>query len=137
MDLSVNMFTELDLRQTAIDEYFASCHKAAVIGGQEQGHRSRLVRVADTFKRCLIGKTGEKRFLHPRPRQSIEKPWRGGSPWREHIDSDAGTLEVQRPASSKIPDGGLRRAVNAEGGRSHRTSRRSSEYDGAARAHQR
>jgi hypothetical protein len=27
--------TESDLRQTAIDEYFASCHKAAVIGGEE------------------------------------------------------------------------------------------------------
>ena len=41
--------TESDLRQTAIDEYFASCHKAAVIGGEEQGHSSGFVRVAYAF----------------------------------------------------------------------------------------
>ena len=80
MDLSVNMFTELDLRQTAIDEYFASCHKAAVIGGEEQGHGSGFVWVAHTFKRCLTGKTGQKSFLHSRSRQPIEKAWRRCSP---------------------------------------------------------
>jgi hypothetical protein len=41
--------TESDLRHTAIDEDFASCHKAAVIGGEEQGHSSRFVRVAYAF----------------------------------------------------------------------------------------
>src|SRR5258708_3742616 len=48
---------ESDLRQTAIDEYFAPGHKAAVIGREEQGHGSRFVRVADTSKWCLTGKT--------------------------------------------------------------------------------
>src|ERR1700688_2797499 len=129
--------TESDLRQTAIDEYFASCHKAAVIGGEEQGHSSRFVRVAYAFQWCLTGKTGKKSFLHSRPRQSIEKTWRCCSPRREHIDPDACTLQVQRPASSKIPDRGLRCAVHAEGGRSHRTCSRSRQYDGAARPHQR
>ena len=67
---------ELDLRQTAIDEYFASRHKAAVVGGEEQGCGSRFFRVAHTFKWCLAGKTGKKRFLHSRFRQPIEKAWR-------------------------------------------------------------
>src|SRR5260221_14650048 len=111
--------TESDLRQTAIDEYFASCHKAAVIGGEEQGCGSRFVRVAHTFKWCLAGKIGKKRFLHSRFRQSIEKTWRRCSARGEHIDPDACTLQVQRPASCKIPDSGLCRAVHAEGGRSH------------------
>src|ERR1700680_1623643 len=129
--------TESDLRQTAIGKHFASCHKAAVIGGEEQGHSSRFVRVAYAFKWCLTGKAGKKSFLHSRLRQSIEKTWRRCSPRREHIDPDACTLQVQGPASSKIPDGGLRCAVHAEGGRSHRTRSRSREYDGAARPHQR
>src|SRR5258707_5591478 len=96
--------TESDLRHTAIDEYFASCHKAALIGSEEQGHGSRFVWVAHTFKWCLTGKTGKKSFLHSRLRQPIEKTWRRCSPRREHIDPDACTLQVQRPASSKIPD---------------------------------
>src|ERR1700737_5086359 len=129
--------TESDLRQTAIDEYFASGHKAAVIGGEEQGHGSRFVRVAQTFKWCLTGKTGKKSFLHSRLRQSIEKTWCRCSPRREHIDPDACALQVQRPASSKIPDGGLCCAVHTECGRSHGTCRRSCEYDGAASPHQR
>jgi len=129
--------TKSDLRQTAIDEYFASRHKAAVIGGEEQGHGSRFVRVAHTFKWCLTGKTSKKSLLHSRLRQSIEKTWRCCIPRREHIDPDACTLQVQRPASSKIPDGGLRCAVHAEGGRSHGTCSRSREYDGAASPHQR
>src|SRR3984893_2007638 len=129
--------TESDLRQTTIDEHFASCRKAAVIGGQEQGHRSRFVRVSDTFKWCLAGKTGKKSFLHSRLRQSIEKTWRRCSPRREHIDPDACTLQVQRPASSKITDSRLGSAVHAKSGRSHRTCSRSSEDDGAARPHQR
>src|ERR1700688_4245256 len=129
--------TESDLRQTAIDEYFASCHKAAVIGGEEQGHSSRFVRVAYAFKWCLTGKTGKKSFLHSRLRQCIEKTWRRCSPRREHIDPDACTLQVQRPASSKIPDSGLGSAVHAKSGRSHGTCSRSSEDDGAARPHQR
>jgi hypothetical protein len=37
-----------DLRQTAIDEYFASCHEAAVIGSEEQGCGSRFVRIANS-----------------------------------------------------------------------------------------
>ena len=81
--------TESDLRQTAIDEYFASCHKAAVIGGEEQGHSSRFVRIAYAFKWCLTGKTGKKSFLHSRLRQSIEKTWRRCSSRREHIDPNA------------------------------------------------
>src|ERR1700730_3746770 len=129
--------TESDLRQTAIDEHFASCHKAAVIGGEEQGHSSRFVRVAQPFKWCLTGKTGKKSFWHSRLRQSIEKTWRRCSPRREHIDPDACTLQVQRPASSKIPDSGLCCAVHAEGGRSRRTCSRPSENDGAASTHQR
>ncbi len=44
---------ESDLRQTAINEYFASGHKAAVIGGEEQGNAGRFVRIAHTFKWCL------------------------------------------------------------------------------------
>src|ERR1700693_4858663 len=72
--------TESDLRQTTIDEHFASCHKAAVIGGEEQGHSSRFVRVAYAFKWCLTGKAGKKSFLHSRLRQSIEKTWRRCSP---------------------------------------------------------
>lgn len=93
-DWAVHIVTESDLRQTAVDEYFASGHKAAFIGGQEQGHRRRFVRVANTLKWCLTGKTGQKSFLHPRSRQSIEQPWRRGSPRREHIDPDTGTLQV-------------------------------------------
>src|SRR5260370_10012787 len=120
-----------DLGQTAIDEYFDSCHKVAVIGGEEQGHGSRFVRVAHTFKWCLTGKTGKKSFLHSRLRQSIEKTWCRCSPRREHIDPDACTLQVQRPASSKIPDSGLRCAVHTKGGRSHGTCSRSREDDGA------
>ena len=61
--------TESDLRQTAIDEYFASCHKTAVIRSEEQSHGSRFVRVAYTFKWCLTGKTGKKSFLHSSLRQ--------------------------------------------------------------------
>src|SRR5258708_36941017 len=111
--------------------------KAALIGSEEQGHGSRFVWVAHTFKSCLAGKTGKKSFLHSRLRQPIEKTWRRCSPRREHIDPDACTLQVQRPASSKIPDSGLCRAVHAEGGRSHGTCSRSREYDGAASPHQR
>src|SRR5260370_27512453 len=126
-----------DLGQTAIDEYFASCHKAAVIGGEEQGHGSRFVRVAHTFKWCLTRKTGKKSFLHSRFRQPIEKTWRRCSPRRKHIDADACTLQVQPTASSKIPDGDLRRAVHTECERSHGSCRRSVEYDGAPNEHQR
>jgi hypothetical protein len=66
---TVPSHTESDLRQAAIDEYFASCHKAAVIGGEEQAHGSCFVWVAHTFKWCMTGKTGKKSFLHSRLRQ--------------------------------------------------------------------
>src|SRR5580704_16425090 len=89
---SLPSHTESDLRQTAIDEYFASCYKGAVIGGEEQGHSSRFVRVAYAFKWRLTGKTGKKSFLHPRLRQPIEKAWRRCRSRREHIDPDACTF---------------------------------------------
>ena len=57
-----------DLRQTAIDEHFASCHEAAVIGSEEQGHGSRFVGVAHAFQWRLTGQSGKKRFLHSRLR---------------------------------------------------------------------
>ena len=74
--MRISPHAESHLRQTAIDEYFASCHKAAVIRGEEQGHCSRFVRIAHTFERRLTGQTGKKSFLHSRLRQSIEKTWR-------------------------------------------------------------
>ncbi len=53
------------LRQTAIDEYFTSCHEAAVIGREKQGHAGRFVWVAHTFKWCLTGKTGKSARVQP------------------------------------------------------------------------
>jgi hypothetical protein len=129
--------TESDLRQTAIDEYFASCHKAAVIGGEEPRPRRRFrpgcrhVQVApDWLNRQEEVLASPALPVHCETRVVV-------APRREHVDPDACTLEVQRPASSKIPNGGFRCAVYAEGGRSHRTCSRSREYDGTARPHQR
>src|SRR5260370_17938555 len=93
-----------DLGQTAIDEYFASCHKAAVIGGEEQGHGSRFVWVAHTFKWCLTDKTGKQSFLHSRLCQHIQKTWRRCSARPEPIYPDHCTLQLQRPPSTKIPN---------------------------------
>jgi hypothetical protein len=60
-------YTESDLRKTAIDEYFASCHKAAVIGGEEQGHGGGFIRVPHTTEWSLIGETSKECLLHSCP----------------------------------------------------------------------
>jgi hypothetical protein len=57
-----------NLRQTAIHEHFTSCHKTAVIGGEEQGHGGGFIRVAHTTEWRLIGETSKECLLHSRPR---------------------------------------------------------------------
>lgn len=120
------------MRQTTISGDLAGGHEAAVVRGQEGRHGANLRRIGHALDRRHVGErllalVAQRRLREVRRRRA----------GRQHVDADAGALQVLGPGAREVAHRRLARAVQAQGGRARGAGAGAGQDDGAAPAHER
>lgn len=95
--VSAQWLIDLDLGQSAIHEYLASCHVAAVVGSKECRCAGRFSRIAQPPKRCA-----RPHFLERGLTDHFQRKVGLSRPWRQNVHADASAAQVLCPAAREV-----------------------------------